>query len=80
MPSYHWRETAVVLIYSMRYPFSLMRMPLRGPCVLPVPLPLFEPPRLQPLPSLAHPAPGPKPMRDNPPKPCMGPCLKRFDN
>jgi hypothetical protein len=27
MPSYHWRETAVVLIYSMGYPFSFMRMP-----------------------------------------------------
>src|SRR4029450_12206424 len=27
MPSYHWRETAVVLIYSMGYILSFMRMP-----------------------------------------------------
>jgi hypothetical protein len=27
MPSYPWRETAVVLIYSMGYPFSVMSMP-----------------------------------------------------
>jgi hypothetical protein len=27
MPSYHWRETAVILIYSIGGPFSLMRMP-----------------------------------------------------
>jgi hypothetical protein len=30
MPSYRWRETAVVLIYSMGYPFSFMRMPREG--------------------------------------------------
>ena len=32
MPSYHWRETAVVLIYSMGYTLSFMRMPGEGPC------------------------------------------------
>jgi hypothetical protein len=32
MPSYHWREAAVGLIYSRGYLFSLMRMPFtRGP-------------------------------------------------
>jgi hypothetical protein len=30
MPSYHWRETAVILIYSIGGPFSLMRMPSIG--------------------------------------------------
>ncbi len=31
MPSYHWRETAAILVYARDYPFSLMRMPrLRG--------------------------------------------------
>src|SRR5215813_6204524 len=30
MPSYHWRETAVILIYSIGCPFSLMRMALLG--------------------------------------------------
>jgi len=30
MPSYHWRETAVILIYSIGGPFSLMRMPCHG--------------------------------------------------
>jgi hypothetical protein len=28
MPSYHWRETAVILIYSIGGLFSLMRMPV----------------------------------------------------
>ena len=30
MPSYHWRETAVIVLYSIGCPFSLMRMPLQG--------------------------------------------------
>ena len=30
MPSYHWRETAVVLIDSMGYTLSFMRMPPQG--------------------------------------------------
>jgi hypothetical protein len=30
MPSYHWRETAVILIYSIGAPFSFMRMPQGG--------------------------------------------------
>ena len=30
MPSYHWRETAVILLYSIGCPFSLMRMPQEG--------------------------------------------------
>jgi hypothetical protein len=32
MPSYHWRETAVILIYSIGGPFSLMRMSCQGRC------------------------------------------------
>jgi hypothetical protein len=30
MPSYHWRETAVIVLYSIGCPFSLMRMPWEG--------------------------------------------------
>jgi hypothetical protein len=30
MPSYHWGETAVVLIYSLGYTLSFMRMPTGG--------------------------------------------------
>ena len=30
MPSYHWRETAVIVLYSISCPFSLMRMPRSG--------------------------------------------------
>ena len=31
MPSYHWRETAVLVLYSIGCPFSFMRMPFHGP-------------------------------------------------
>jgi hypothetical protein len=30
MPSYHWRETAVIVLYSIGCPFSLMRMRSQG--------------------------------------------------